>query len=294
MYKLFFYTPPYRNSNQMAHIIEHTLLEPFLKDKKTFISYYNEIEANTNNYYTEFSLPSKKLLDNFIENMKQPISQQSYTNEDKRIKDELIEESYQQGLFDFIQKYLWKNLNISTYKKYALNTINNYQKKYYNRYIITDKNFNIISSSNIDYIKKTSYINNSILEKNNFSYSDTEYILLSQKFESDWNLYYTDFIYTLYGAWLDYYTHNIEYLYFPYTIYYFMTEEKIHVVLPKWSIKQLQSLDKDFFLLFQNHYLKHLYTNKQNIIAQISNKYSNTFSLKDLLNISFNDIQPIL
>lgn len=54
----FFRTPLYRNSNQMAHSIEHCIFEPLIASYETFLSDYHECTAVVNIEYTQISASS--------------------------------------------------------------------------------------------------------------------------------------------------------------------------------------------------------------------------------------------
>jgi hypothetical protein len=66
------------------------------------------------------------------------------------------------------------------------------------------------------------------------------------------------------------------------------------IILPKECIQQIKNIDNDFFVLFKKYYCKNLYNNKRNIIANISSKQSNIFTIDQIENLHLIDIQNIL
>lgn len=182
--------------------------------------YYNVIEAKTYNFYTQFSFFSSKALDHFLSLLSSPISSNAYEKELGRIEDELIDVSMNQKLFQTLLIHF--NMNLKTRKtNVSLKQLNDYKDKYYVNPVVLNRNFFPISQTFMlkgDVPTKFSNFHNTHVRE-----GEVEYCVTYNTYDSNSSYYEFDFLYSLFSAWLDYYTYHKEALYYPYSIYSYHT-----------------------------------------------------------------------
>lgn len=89
MYHIFIPTPLYRNSKQLAHLLEHCTGSALLQQYENYIYYESSIEAITTNRYIRYTLPNTSLLTQYRKALTTLIPEFIYTKEKNRIKDEM-------------------------------------------------------------------------------------------------------------------------------------------------------------------------------------------------------------
>lgn len=263
----------------MAHSIEHCIFEPLIASYETFLSDYHECTAVVNIEYTQISASSLWFLRQLLEQCHSPIAEPIYRRQCHIIKDELVDPPYAQWLFDAIQAHYTKKVSISAYKQYALSSVHRYQLQHYQDYILTDALFAIVESTYQSYATLSSH-DIELVSRTVMLYQDKEYLILNYHFQSDYTLFYGEYITALYNKWFEYYTSRYEELYFPFCCYRFITSDEIIIAIPKSWIEQLEQMDDKFVQVFATYYTKMLHTNKPRIIAQLLEKPTVSMSIR--------------
>lgn len=281
MYHIFIKTPPYQKTNYMPHLLEHCVVNNFLDNEKNFITYFNSITAYTTSRYTQYSCDTKKCITLLSKHLLAPIPQKRVDHEVQRIHEEYSETTYQKRLFEKLQKTLdpesWSILKKHSVSKKSLWE---YQNTYYNTYILTDDNYNIVFS-NVSVKeknrKKTTtsdkvHFQNYKYKLNNITFQWRKNTVLYHNYNNASDIYIGDFIATLLRAWIDFHAANITPQYHLENIGFFKTEKHIIITIPTEYIETIKSLSQSFFDEYKAHYCATLLNNLPNVLCVLANK----------------------
>ncbi|PID86264.1 hypothetical protein CSB08_01220 [Candidatus Gracilibacteria bacterium] len=243
MYNIFIKTPLYKNSNYIAHIIEHCAIPKSNNPKEYFKNYIFSGENYI--YYTNFfvNTKSEKILNNFIKNLIKPIDKKTIEYEKKVIKDELVSLNYEKKVINKIGKKIYNNeIKYSQVTRIGYKEIQNYHKKYYNL-----NNILVLEKSKIEKdIKIGNYKFKKVFDLKSKEGKEKVFLL---NFEIQ-NFFITNFIAEVLEDYLYYYNRHKLGIYYSNKIFVGEFENIIFLSVSKTDIEKFLEIPKDFIKNF--------------------------------------------
>lgn len=106
-YYVFVPTPMYRDSNHIAHLIEHCLLHHTNSNEAAFFAAFSQMDAYTYGCYAQYECSTEHALNALLHSMDTDITASTLSFELERVKEELASPSFNKQLYTAICKKLY-------------------------------------------------------------------------------------------------------------------------------------------------------------------------------------------
>ncbi len=247
-------TPLYKNSNIIAHLLEHTLYHDHPLSIKEYFEFFERVHGYEINWITKFKNIKKNEIEKFFSYYRTPPTKRNIRYELQILRQELKYPDFNLKLEEHIWKiFYWKDFRLNTVGKPSYEDIYYYHKIYCQDpvYLITDNNKDIYET-NINY---QLFDGNCITNYKKFylNFQKNKYKIIYSDNTNPYNFYFIEFLLDLAERFNEYF-----YIYKKLNtdcpeIYWFYFPDYTVVAIPKESIL---NFTKEDFYKFKEYFIK--------------------------------------